>query len=107
MPFQVLFPTSMHEPEYRLSNIEYHRPRWPGGRSDLSLSYVSMAGFLSVWVCEDAEPDAELDDYEWERLTYEGTAQKEHPHFRLRQGRRPADRRIRAKWDLRDSVFRP
>ena len=50
MPFQVLFPTSMHEPDYRVSNITFHRPRWAGGPSHLSLSYVSMAGLLAVWV---------------------------------------------------------
>ena len=106
MPFQILFPTSMHQSEYRLSNIQYHRPRWAGDRSDLCFSYVSMSGFRSVWVCECHEPDAELDDYDWERLTHEGIAQTEHPYFRLRQGRRPTDHRIRAKWNLRDSVFR-
>ncbi len=77
MPFQVLFPTSIDEPDYRLSSIEYHRPRWAGGWSNLSLSYVSMDGILSVSVWESAEPDAELDDYEWERLPYEGITQKD------------------------------
>jgi hypothetical protein len=40
MPFQVLFPTSIYEPHYHLSSIEYHRPPWAGGWSTLLLSYV-------------------------------------------------------------------
>lgn len=91
MPFQVLFPTSMHEPDYRLENIHYHRPRWPGGQSHLSLSYVSTAGLLSVWVGEGAQPAPELDDYEWEGLKYEGTAQKD---IRISDSGKAEDRRI-------------
>jgi hypothetical protein len=77
MPFQVLFPTALHEPEYRFSSITYHRPRRTGDQSNLSLSYYSMDGNFSVYVCENAEPDAEPDDYEWERLTHEGITQTE------------------------------
>ena len=91
MPFQILFPTSMHQSEYRLSNIQYHRPRWAGDRSDLCFSYVSMSGFRSVWVCEGAEPDAELDDYDWERLTHEGIAQTE---IRISDSGKAEDQRI-------------
>ena len=50
-----------------------------------------MAGLLSVWVCEGAEPDAELDDYEWEHLTYEGAAQKD---IRISDSGNPDDQRI-------------
>jgi hypothetical protein len=77
VPFQILFPTLMHEPEYRFSKITYHRPRRTGDQSNLSLSYYSMDGNFSVYVCENAEPDAEPDDYEWERLTHEGITQTE------------------------------
>ena len=91
MPFQILFPTSMHQSEYRLANIQYHRPRWAGDRSDLCFSYVSMSGFRSVWVCEGAEPDAELDDYDWERLTHEGIAQTE---IRISDSGKAEDQRI-------------
>jgi hypothetical protein len=78
MPFQVLFPTLMHEPDHRLARIEYHRPRRAGDQSYISISYHSMADFRSVfWVHESAGPDAELEDFDWERLSYKATAQKD------------------------------
>jgi len=43
MWFQVLFPASMHEPDYRLSNITYHRPRWAGDQSYISFSEKAVA----------------------------------------------------------------
>jgi hypothetical protein len=69
MPFHVLSPTSIYEPDYHLSSIEYHRPRWAGGWSTIELSYALNNEIMSAYVYELAEPDAELDDYEWERLT--------------------------------------
>jgi hypothetical protein len=77
MPFQVLFPASLHELDYRRSAIEYHRPRRPGDQSYVSISYYSRSGFRYFWVNESAGPHAKLDDYEWERLSYGGTAQRE------------------------------
>jgi hypothetical protein len=91
MPFQVLFPTLMHEPEYRFSNITYHRPRRTGDQSTLSLSYDSTAGFLSVSVYESAEPDGEPDDLEWERLASESTTQKD---LRISDSGEAEDQRI-------------
>ncbi len=91
MTFQVLCPTSMHESDYRLANIHFSRPHWPGGQSHLSLSYVSIDGLLSVWVGEGAERDPGLDGYDWEHLTYEGSAQKD---IRISDSGNPEDQRI-------------
>jgi hypothetical protein len=81
----------MHEPEYRFSNIAYHRPRRTGDQPYLSLYYHSLDGDFSVSVWEHAEPDAELDDYEWELLTYEGITPTD---LRISDSGAAEDRRI-------------
>lgn len=73
MPFAVLVPARVPDPDQSQLEVMYHPPRLRSPRGYLCLTYGGSAAYENLWMneCGTADPD-ELNGYEWERVEREG-----------------------------------
>jgi hypothetical protein len=77
MPFTVLVPTRVPNPEHARADVMYHPPRRQGGWSHLTLSYRGSQAFGRLWVKQDGAPGFLHDDLEWEWIASDGIVQND------------------------------
>jgi hypothetical protein len=75
VPFTVLSPTRVPDPDHTHVEVMYHPPRRQGGWSHLAFMYRGSHLFRHLWVKQSAPPGLAFDDLEWEPVASDGIAQ--------------------------------
>ncbi|HEY4309508.1 MAG TPA: hypothetical protein VGN12_08660 [Pirellulales bacterium] len=69
MPFKVLIPTRLPDPDHCYCEVMYHPPRSRSPRPHLALMYK---GGFSLWINEGGTADPDTADMEWEQVERDG-----------------------------------
>ena len=72
MPFTVLVPTKMPDPDHGRMEIMYNPPTLKSPRPDLTIMYLCFDTDTRLWFHESTSPDPELQQYEWESVICNG-----------------------------------
>jgi hypothetical protein len=72
MPFTVLIPTKLPDPDHRRMEIMYDAPSLKSPRPDLTIMYWCFDADTHLWLHESNSPDPELQQYEWESVVCNG-----------------------------------
>jgi hypothetical protein len=76
MPFTVLIPARVPDPEHADFEVMYHPPCRQGGWSHLAFMYRGRQEYEHLWVKQSGHPEPSLDCFEWEPVPNQATAQK-------------------------------
>lgn len=76
MPFVVLVPTRLPDPEHSTVMVMYHPPRWRSSRAYLSLMYMGSEECGSLWINQSDTPDPEADELDWEYVERNGRSMR-------------------------------
>jgi hypothetical protein len=72
MPFAVLVPARLPDPEHSQIQVMYHPRRLRAPRAYLTLMYVGGEARKSLWINQGGTPDPEADQFEWQRVNRDG-----------------------------------
>ena len=68
MPFTILVPTRVPDPDHTQLDVTYHPARLKSPLAKLHLSYRNFGSRRWLWIYQSAAADPELDAYEWDRV---------------------------------------
>ncbi len=68
MPFKVLLPTRLPDPEHSHFDLFYHPPQRKESWSHLLFMYRGSKTYARLFVTQAARPYSALDEYEWEAI---------------------------------------
>jgi len=71
MPFTVLVPTRLPDPEHSQLEVMYHPSRMRSPRAYLSLMYRGNKAYDSLWIHQGTSPEPDAAKLEWESILIE------------------------------------
>jgi hypothetical protein len=76
MPFVVLVPAHLPDPEHSTVMVMYHPPRLRPSRAYLGLMYMGSEEYGSLWINQSDTPDPEVDELDWEHVERNGRSMR-------------------------------
>jgi hypothetical protein len=76
MPFVVLVPARLPDPEHSSVMVMYHPPRLRSSRAFLCLMYMGSEENGSLWINQSDTPDPEADKLDWEQVERNGRSMR-------------------------------